>query len=75
MPGPLHLPPLLILFPFRFRDTLTGNWMRARCVAERDVIATRYAEWEIVGPPEIRADLIAADSGSEFRKCPPKRAL
>jgi hypothetical protein len=26
MPGPLHAPPLLILFPFRFRDTLTGRW-------------------------------------------------
>jgi hypothetical protein len=75
MTGPLHLPPLLILFPFRFRDTLTGKWVPAPYKAERDVIATRYAEWEIVGPAEIRADLNAADSGSEFRKSPPKRAL
>jgi hypothetical protein len=28
--------------------------MRARYVAERREIAARYAEWEIIGPPEIR---------------------
>ena len=28
--------------------------MRARYVAERYEIAARYAEWEIIGPPEIR---------------------
>jgi len=44
------------LFPFRYRDELTGKWVRARYVAERDVIAQRYREWEIVGPPEIRGD-------------------
>ena len=44
------------LFPFRFRDPLTGKWVRAQYVAERHEIAARYAEWEIIGPPEIRAD-------------------
>jgi len=44
----------LELFPFRFRDPLTGKWVRARYVAERHIIAERYAEFEIVGPPEIR---------------------
>src|SRR5690349_13482064 len=44
----------LELFPFRYRDRLTGKWTRARYVAERHEIARRYAEWEIVGPPEIR---------------------
>jgi len=44
----------LELFPFRVRDPLTGKWVRARYVAERDVIAERYAEYEIIGPPEIR---------------------
>jgi hypothetical protein len=41
MPGPLHFPALLILYPFRFRDTLTGKWERARCVAERREIEAR----------------------------------
>ena len=43
------------LFPFRFRDPLTGKWVRARYLAERKEIAARYAEWEITGAPEIRA--------------------
>ena len=44
----------LELFPFRCRDPRTGKWIRARYVAERDVIAKRFAEFEITGPPEIR---------------------
>jgi hypothetical protein len=39
----------LELFPFRFRDPLTGKWVRARYVAERHVIAERYAEYENIG--------------------------
>ena len=39
------------LFPFRFRDPLTGKWVRARYLAERKEIAARYAEWEITGAP------------------------
>ena len=46
--------PRLELFPFRYRDRLTGKWIRARYVAERHEIAARYAEAEIIGPPEIR---------------------
>ena len=46
--------PRLFLFPFRFRSPITGKWVRARYVAEREVIAARYAEWEIIGPLEIR---------------------
>jgi hypothetical protein len=46
----------LELYPFRYRDPLTGKWVRARYLAERHVIAARYAQWEIIGPPEIRAD-------------------
>ena len=42
------------LFPFRFRDRITGKWVRARYRAERDEIARRYPEYEITGPPEIR---------------------
>jgi hypothetical protein len=44
----------LTLYPFRFRDMLTGKWVRARYVAERSEIAKRYTEWEITGAPEIR---------------------
>ena len=33
---------------------MTGKWVKARYVAERHEIAARYAEWEIIGPPEIR---------------------
>ena len=46
--------PRLELFPFRFRDRVSGKWIRARYVAERHEIAARYAEWEIVGTAEIR---------------------
>ena len=46
--------PRLELFHFRYRDPLTGKWKRARYVAERHEIAERFAEYEIVGPPEIR---------------------
>jgi hypothetical protein len=48
--------PRVECFPFRFRDPVTGKWVRARYRAERHVIAERYrnTEWEITGPPEIR---------------------
>jgi hypothetical protein len=42
------------LYPFRFRDPVTGRWVRARYRAEREEIERRYAEYEIVGPPEVR---------------------
>jgi len=42
------------LYPFRHRDPLTGKWIRARYRATHEEIAARYAEWEVVGPPEIR---------------------
>src|SRR4051794_18601610 len=41
-------------YPFRFFDDVTKKWTRARYVAELHVIAERYAQWEITGPPEIR---------------------
>jgi hypothetical protein len=44
----------LVLYPFRFRDVVTGKWSKARYVATREDIEARYAEWEIVGQPEIR---------------------
>jgi hypothetical protein len=44
----------LELYPFQFRDPLTGKWVRARYVATRQKIAARHTEWEITGPPELR---------------------
>jgi hypothetical protein len=46
--------PRLELFPFRYRDLVTGKWVRARYRAERHEIALRHAEYEITGPAEIR---------------------
>ena len=62
MPGPLHAPLLLILYPFRFRDPVSGKWVRGRYVAERHELETRYAAWEIIGEPEYRRPIGAAFS-------------
>jgi hypothetical protein len=54
MPDEAHRPTRVELFPFRFRDPVSGMGTRAPYVATRDEIAARYARWEIIGPPEIR---------------------
>ena len=46
--------PRLELLRFRYRDRVTGKWVKARYVAERHEIAARYAKWAIIGTPEIR---------------------
>ena len=46
----------LELFPFRFRDPVTGKWQRARYVAALAEISSRYEGWELIGPAEVRAD-------------------
>jgi hypothetical protein len=46
--------PRIELFTFHYRDPRTAKWIRARYRAERQEIAARYAEFEIVGAPEIR---------------------
>src|SRR5438046_1329740 len=43
----------LLLYPFRYFDPVRKRWQRARHVAERHVIESSYAQWEIIGPPEI----------------------
>ena len=40
----------LELYPFRFKDPVTGKWVRARYRATVQDIAARYATWEITGP-------------------------
>jgi hypothetical protein len=64
--------PRLELFPFRYRDRLTGKWVKARYVAERHEIAARYEEWEIVGPPEIRNVDPNERNPSHWRPNPPE---
>jgi hypothetical protein len=44
----------LVLYPFRFRDRITGKWVRARHKLQVPALQRQYAEWEITGPPEIR---------------------
>lgn len=44
----------LLLYPFRFRDPVTGRWIRARYLATLEEIEARYAEVELLGPPERR---------------------
>jgi hypothetical protein len=46
--------PALQLYPFRFRDPLTGKWIRARHELQVPEMQRHYAEWEITGPPEVR---------------------
>jgi hypothetical protein len=46
--------PKLELYPFRFRDPLTGKWIRARHKLQVPELQRRYAEWELTGAPEIR---------------------
>lgn len=55
-------PDELFLYPFRARNPLTGKWYRARYKAQLCEIVERHAEWEIIGPPEIRRPAGAAFS-------------
>jgi hypothetical protein len=44
----------LLLYHFKFFDRVSGKWLRSRYAAEREVIAQRHAQFEIIEPPEIR---------------------
>jgi hypothetical protein len=46
--------PTLVLYPFRYRDPLTGKWVRARHRLQVPALQRRYVEWEITGAREIR---------------------
>jgi hypothetical protein len=45
--------PRLFLYPFRYRSEIAGKWVKARYAADLHEVARR-ADWEIIGPPEIR---------------------
>ena len=57
------------LFPFRYRDPLTRRWVKARYKATRADIAADHAEWEIIGPAEVR------DPDASARRFDPYRAV
>jgi hypothetical protein len=46
--------PTLALYPFRFRDPLTRQWVRARHKMQVPEMQRQYAEWEVTGAPQIR---------------------
>jgi hypothetical protein len=51
--------PLLKLYPFKYRDPISGVWTKARYKATPEDIRVRYAEWMIDGEPEIRGHIPA----------------
>ena len=62
----------LLLYPFRYFDPVRKRWIRARYVAERHIIEASYAQWEIIGPPEIRTG--TATMFNPWAKLPPRPA-
>jgi hypothetical protein len=67
-------PGVLLLYPFRFIDPVTGKWTRARYVAGLTDIAAGYERWEITGPPEIRSCGSERDWFNPWAKLPPRPA-
>jgi hypothetical protein len=61
------------LYPFRYRDPVTGKWVRARYRATRETIARRHAAWEITGPPLTPAG--QAEGFDPWRKAVPHTEL
>ena len=43
----------LYLYPFKYRDPLTGKWRRARYRAELHDIQAQHAEFELTGEPMV----------------------
>ena len=67
--------PRLELFPFRYRNPVTGKWVRARYLASREEIAKGNAEWELIEPPEIRDVDLHARYFTPFRVTPHAEAM
>ena len=44
----------LTLYRFRYRDPLSGKWIRSRHVEPVESITARFPEFELIEPPEIR---------------------
>lgn|SRR4030095_14972671 len=62
-----HAPTVLFLYPFRFHDPLSHRWVKARYKAERHELVARYAEWEIIGEPELRWPQEGSESFTPWR--------
>ena len=62
----------LLLYPFRYFDPIRRRWIRARYVAERHVIESSYAQWEIIGEPEIHSRGGERDWFNPWAKMPPR---
>lgn len=56
---------VLLLYPFRFLDPVSGRWVQARYRAELQEIERRYKHWQITGEPERR--VAHAGTFSPFR--------
>ena len=56
------------VIPLPLPRSADGQMGARTIVAERHVIAERYQEWEIAGPPEVRGD----EGYSYFRPYPPR---
>jgi hypothetical protein len=48
------MPTTLYMYEFRYIDRLRGKWMTARYRREAPGIRCRYADYELVGAPEVR---------------------
>jgi hypothetical protein len=67
------------LYPFRFRDPVTGRWIRARYKATIGDIARAYAEWDLTGRAEVRTPIgahfnpynLVANAGGEASSSAP----
>jgi hypothetical protein len=46
--------PRIELFPFQCRDSRIERWGVRRYNASIDDVALRHAEWEVIGPPDVR---------------------
>jgi hypothetical protein len=53
--------PSLHLYRFRYFDPLRNRWLMERYAAERKDIEQRYAQYELIEPPEARHLAIVGD--------------
>jgi len=68
--------PTLEFYPFRFRDPLTGKWVRARHKLQVPEIQRHYTAWEITGASEIRhVTETSAQPFNPFEPPTPARAI
>jgi hypothetical protein len=56
------------LYAFRFRHPVTGRWVTARYKDTIEDIAATHAEWEIIGPAEVRTPI--GESFNPYRVVP-----